>query len=525
MAFTYKTGFKSHSGQEWDILLTDTWVDSIPAPEPDDEYTTRGLGFKLKYHGKDKDPLDPIKSSSCRLEWICKTQAEEDQIDDIYDVDFDDNVYCIIFKGSALYWWGYLQPNVSHKPNIYFSKTYTLEAVDILALLNSQKIYDNIYPGTVHLPALGIDVGVPRHRFGAPRLTQLVSTSSWPKEEPTVVEIIYSLLYDLDHDVGGVLNVIDHWEDTGSSQVGAPPLGRTTLKIWHYLFNDVPASNALGLPIDRRQQVTAYEIMRQTCELFACRIFQRNGEYYLIQPEFYETGTPVLSHPYIKDTHTWASQPVYDKGNRATLTSTDYLTTITSPPVNPFFIGESGWSKLYGLFAVTLTGTATGGGGLDWSVKRKINSGLTNNLSTLSTRDKELTTEYPLAGIKFIRPVSSLPPTNQVFDRNSSGTFYDTYTTVVNAALELRNLYRKIFKAKIKAPDHDFFRALVYDGADYIGHDLTFEANLERWGGQWVEIKAETSDLDEAIGYAPSKGDLNTFINNFILEWIKKRTG
>lgn len=520
----YRTGFKSHKGTEWDAILSTDWFNTIPVTEPDDEYITRGIGFKLHIAGKEMDVLDRLKPSSVQLQWICKNQTEVDQIDEIFD-DFNSaNVYVLIFKSSALYWWGYLQPNTSNKPNKYFSLTYTLEAQDSLSLLKSQKIFDNIYPGTVNIGSYSVEV--PRHRFGAARTTTLVSTTAWPKNEPTVIEAIYSLLFDLDHTPDGALRVMENWKDIGTYATN-PRSGsiwaRTTFNVWRFLYTDLPPQNPFGLPKDRRKQVTAFDILNEICQMFALRIFQKDGLYYVVQPEAYENGGPIALYAYMKNPASLAQHPIYDRTNSTTLQNTsDYVEAIPSPPVDPYFVGESSWQKLYAMFAVTMSGS-TAGNLMDWGVKQKI-SATTNNLSLLSTRNKEMATEIPLASIKMTNFNPQLPAKYQIFERHLNGFFWDSYITIVNANLELRNNYRKILTVTLKSPDLDFFKAITYDGVSYIPHDLTFEANLERWKGKWIEIKTDETNLAEAIGFSITKGDTDGFINRLILEWIKKRT-
>lgn len=524
MAFTYQTGFKSHSGQEWDIILTDTWVNTLPVAEPTREYITRGEGFKLRKTGKKNDPHDPIKASSCVIQWICRTAPDENRIDELFDLHFGENVYAIIFKGSALYWWGYVQPNVSTKKNEYFSFTYTIEAQDTLAMMSGLKVYDVTYPGTFQVGQSWVEIS--KFRFGAPRSTTFQGATAWPKEMPSVIEVIYSLLFDLDPNPDGVLIAYDSWRHQFSNAKNE--LWHTLVPIWGYLFNDVPAQNPFGLPIERRFGVTASEILYDILTLFCLRIFQQDGLYYIIQLDMYDgiQSLPTVQNRYRfrKNPVATGSHPIYDEKRDHTTKTLSLLNSEITYPSGQFkIIGESSWEKLHGIFATTMNGMWSAGF-FDYIVKQKINT-TTNNLSAYAVQDMEEATEFPLLEILAIDPGSPLFPPQQPAWRREFGTaWFHTYGIHVNTRLEYRNGYRKKFKATIKGLNYDMLKILTYDGVDYIAHDITFSANLERWSGTWIErVTDGTNVAGEVEGHTTDDGQDKNRLKTRVKNWLRNQ--
>jgi hypothetical protein len=489
---TYTTRIKSDKGIIYDINISDIAPGSVTATGVRDGGigTTRSFlsnDFKLSYKGQDDDIFDPIKSSSLKFPFVISNATDETTIESIFVTNFDVSWYVSIWRddggggGFTLYWWGYLSPLTAKRPNEYYTFEYELEALDILAMSRDVKIWSKQYVTQTYLPSLGITVPIPKYRFGADRQTVGGASTIYPKKYPSVIEAVYSLLFDLDTSAPAVLNALNWWQSFPNT---APPGGAfayATMGIWWFLFKDMPASaNALNFPVIRKKDITVGQILTEICEVFCCRIFQKDGEYWLTQLEQIPSFD---KYKYIKGpTATTGNHPLYS--GKTTLTSSALITAIAIPQTDPKILEDSYWSKLKGLWGVSLE---LADAGKTRVYSRNISTS-TNNLSDLSAED--ITKETQLQEIKF------QSGSNAEWTRGG-GAAYNTYVSNVRTRMELRNKFRWVFEGTLFASSYDFLHSITYDGKFYKPHTLTHQGSTDEFKCKWFEIRTDATSLGD----------------------------
>jgi hypothetical protein len=503
---TYTTRVMSDKGVIYDINISDIAPGSVTATGVRDGAGDRsflGNDFKLSYKGEDDDIFDPIKSSSLKFPFVIQDATDEAVIENIFTVEFGRNWYVSVWRTPdiadpfVLYWWGYLSPLTAKRPNEYFPFDYDLEALDTLALIRDIKIWSRQYVNQTYLPSLGIYVPIPKYRFGADRQTVGGSNTIYPKQHTSVIEIIYSLLYDLDTDLTGNLNAVTYWTSGQTPTVNTGALNHVTLSAWWYLFEDMPPNtNGLNFPVIRKQDVTVGDILKEVCQLFCLRIFQKDGEYWVVQPEAYQTGGTLTNWKYKKGASSTSGNHPVTNGS-SSLTTTNYLKTIALPPTDPQILEGSYWSKLKALWGTWILGGRSVST-MDYKVERSISGG-TNNLSDLSTEEFGFEVIMPEDQIFYRDTAPSL--LFQIWDRGSSGNYFNTYITTVNARIEVRNKFRWIFEGTIFTNEYNMLMGISYDGKTYIPHSITHEASTDHFKCKWLEMRIDTSDLKEPYGY------------------------
>lgn len=500
---TYTLGFKADSGTDWLINISDIAPTATAVQDGEGDYSLVANDFKLRYTDQSEGVFDHIKTSSLSFPAVIFDSSDEAIIEDIFTTNYDVNWYVSLWKNNVLYWWGYLSPLTAKRPNESYPFDYKLEAVDTLALLKDVNIWDKTYFNKVPLPGLGTSIKIPLFRFGAPRDNGVTSNTLYPRQWPTVIEAVYSLLYDIDPDVTGNLYEAIWWEAT-SKVAGVGALNSTSVNIWYNLFSDMPANTTGGIPLDLNYSANAYDILRSLCEMFCFRIFQKGGDYYVVQPEMYQAGANVTRYKYVSNPTATGSHPI--NGGSSTLTTSDYLTTITSPPTaNPRILEGSEWDKLNGLHTVSLLGSLSKSGVGDYMVKQSIDTS-TNNLSDLSAVSQGITSEWGDLEIVYRSNKPTALP--QMWLRSPSLQARRTYPTCVRARMETRNKFRYTFEGVLFTPDYDFLKGISYDGKTYIPHSLNLTANDDHYQGEWVEMRLDTGDLKEPELEAVDKGKM-----------------
>lgn len=498
-------GFESEAGIVWDIRISDIAPASYIADgDLDREFVCND--FRLSYKGTGDDILDPIKSSSLKFNVVIEGNIDRNKIDDIFDTNFDTNWYVSLWKDEVIYWHGYLSPMTSRKPNKGFPYDYSLEALDALALLKNQKIFSKANTIAVNVPYWGLDLLVPKHRFGGDRNIQFTNNKTlYPNNESTVIELVYSLLFDLDVDTIGELKSMMFW-DTATRQAPVPnsgELGHTILHSWWFLFQDAIPNPAIGYPIEPIEDVTAHHILQKVMKLLCCRIFQKGGSYYIVQPEAYETlFTRNVYHHKKGPSSAFGNHPVFDQ--KTTLSSSDYLTPINSIAPRKDIMEGSTWGKVKNVHTTSLKYPWSS---WLWNTKpfRKtfmnVNTS-TNNLSDLSIVEDDQETVIPTEAWVFAGTVGSIYShgAERLWDRQS-GAFKthrtNTYSANVRARAELKNKARDEFSGTLISTDYDFFHGITYEGKNYIPHTMDLHGRDDFYKCRWLEAKVETGGLGE----------------------------
>lgn len=500
---TFTTRIKSDKSRIWDINVSDIRPGTVTATGVRDGAGTASFDsndFTLSYKGEKEDPLDPIKSSSLKFNIGIVDSAHEGFIEDIFNVNFDVNWYVSLWLsvdgGStfSLYWWGYLSPLTAHRPNEYYPFDYQLEALDILAISQNTDIWGNNYSSQVFLPPLGVYVWLPFYRFGEER-TATSALTLYPKKHATVIETIYSLLYDLDTGLTGNLNAITYWTPGQTPNINTGPLNHCTINTWWYLYEDMPVpANTYGVPLIQNEGLKWGEIMRDICNLFCLRIFQKDGEYWVVQPEAYQTGAAITQWKYKKGPVAFTGNHPVTNGSRSLATS-DYLTAIAIPQTDPEILEGSYWSKLKSIWGSYINGFSSGGS-KELKMTRSI-SGSTHNLSDLSREEIGFDTVMGQDKILYSDRTGVLRGL-QDWSRGSGG-IRDTYDTSVSARLELSNKFRTAFEGTIFASSYNFFKGISYDSKTYIPHSMTLQAGDDHFKCKWVECRIESGGLGDVI--------------------------
>ena len=324
MATGYRTEFKDYEGTVWDINITDTWANSQDNTLTN--YKCGSDGFRLKYQGETKDIFDPIKSSSVKMSLFALDSSGESTLLTPFNNPVD-NWYLIIFKDEVLYWWGYLTNKTPRILNESYPKILEIEAVDLLALSKEINFWD--YRVELDRNFLGIPVSLnnetewygdtplttnalPSLRMGAPYGTLLANFQPF-NTEPTIVEFIHSLLFDLDRDPDGDLVIWDFYtQNTDQNKSRLQGLyGSTKVNIEPYVKEDNGSfdSNNVWIPNIELIQVSIHELLSHMMEYLNCRIFQRDGEYYVVPIDGINLGADkTISYwynPGNTDQYTW----------------------------------------------------------------------------------------------------------------------------------------------------------------------------------------------------------------------------
>ena len=523
---TYPMGFLSDKGTDWVMNISDIQPSNgavtntfLDVGEGTADLTADN--FNLSYRGGGDNPLDTIKTSSLKFPVVVRSNAARNIIDAIFETNFDVQWFVSLWQKKAgafpdehsLFWWGFLSPVSSKKPNTSYPYSYELEALDTLALLRNQKVWSKTFVTNLTLPGTGTIIPIPKHRFGSPRIASVSPVTIYPKEAPTVVQAIYSLIYDLNQDSDGRLRTLMYWDMVRTPQTQTGPLNHTTINIWEEIFTDNPPDPAIGYSIERDTSVTAYEILNRICQLFCLRIFQKDGDYWVVQPEVYQDpAVSVERYSFTKNTVASSDQPKFSGANTVTLSTISQA--ISSPPTDPYILSGAAWERIPSLHEVVLSGTLVSGV-MSWRVKQKI-SGTTNNLSDLSGHTQEIDTKYPIAELNYLDFGPSTGYRQEWTRGANPSAAFDTYTTCVKARMESRNKLRELFDATIYTPNYHFLNAIKYDGTTFIPHAISLNGNSEHWSGRWIEMRLESGALGEPIGEEITEGEHNQSLEDLI---------
>ena len=311
MATGFRTGFNDYLGNVWDVNITDTWASTQDNALP--SVISGGDGFRLKYQGSAEGIFDPIKSSSVKIDLIAEDSTDEAFILHPFENPVD-NWYCIIFKDEVLYWWGYLTNKTPSIENAPYNKMISIEAIDTLSLMKQIKFWD--YRVDLSKGALGIPNGINNEQkwkgdeslsFGNKSTIRLgysyghfASYFTLHNSNPTIVELIHSLLYDLDRSAGGDLTVWEHYSNYpniyfpsggnyNNARLGGM-FGSVRVFIDPYIYEDFGTTTP-----ELKRDISISEMLAHILELINARIFQQDGRYYVVQIENYGIGDSVAA--------------------------------------------------------------------------------------------------------------------------------------------------------------------------------------------------------------------------------------
>ncbi len=225
--------------------------------------------------------------------------------------------------------------------------TYRFEAFDKLTLCGEQHIWDYQHPSFAGVISRTI-FGMGWRRNYDPSTTSQIDTNYFPysTRSPKVVTllgIIYSLIFDTDQENLGLqdLNVIN-WDTLFGSDVAGIARSLENIrcsKIDWYLFKD-PTNRSLPHHTgDYNLNWNVANFLNQLCIMFRMRLFQKDGEYYLVQWEAYQ-GDPTAGnmrvHTYRNDLRTTSPTGSIvhfpDYSFTTVLGSTDFTTDINTHP-------------------------------------------------------------------------------------------------------------------------------------------------------------------------------------------------
>ena len=123
--------YTDFNGVKWVIIIDSTFYTT--KPEGTYPWVVKNPA-KVKWKG-DEDTYSSIRASQCSFSFYAQDQTE---LDDMVDIAEDANSpYVMVFKGSSLYWWGYLNTDNFKWKNEYFPTEVAFEADDLLSM--SQK--------------------------------------------------------------------------------------------------------------------------------------------------------------------------------------------------------------------------------------------------------------------------------------------------------------------------------------------------------------------------------------------------
>ena len=133
----YKSTFYSDLGQDWRIEIK---AKTLTAGN-ETEFNLRSDGFKLKYDKGKDEKISQIKQSKVTFGFIVKDQTDRDGINEILNYKAGE-FYVVIYRGTAIYYTGWIKPSFNKKTNEFYPYTSNVDATDSLnRILNK---YNNI---------------------------------------------------------------------------------------------------------------------------------------------------------------------------------------------------------------------------------------------------------------------------------------------------------------------------------------------------------------------------------------------
>jgi hypothetical protein len=243
---------------------------------------------KVKWKG-DEDTYSSIRASQCSFSFYAQDQTE---LDDMVDIAEDANSpYVMVFKGSSLYWWGYLNTDNFKWKNEYFPTEVAFEADDLLSMSQKrffwkethvraykkevQDVNVRVWGNQYRTISRNVKMWLPNQTVFEPTVklgASITSSSGFYNPYPVFVEAIFGCLFEYDRTPYGELYVMEHWDETD----GLPPqptrlnglYGRVYTSVDSLLYDDYPVNEEIN-------NITLFDIIKQLCDSLKFRIFQK----------------------------------------------------------------------------------------------------------------------------------------------------------------------------------------------------------------------------------------------------------
>ena len=524
----YKHEYEDFDGNTWYVTMSDTFQ-TAPTGVFDHEFdeTVDHGGCTIEWHGEEDDIYDPIKSSTASITFRCTDSTDLLRLNNIFNTGYVDNWFFQVWKGeSDMKWWGYINPADQSRQNAD-TPSFEVTASDILGVIQGITIFGQRHDHVVQLVGGGGTTTVMygtaykfsggRYYNNLPHVPGIPPTHFLHKEKPTVVQTVLSLLYDLHYDTSTtgtwtipqdhrLCRFVDSYTKGQLPQNGTyvgSIFNRIRLHINEVLYHDYDDYKAAGLlwPVDHNFEIKAYDLLKNICNLFNARLMQKDGVYYFIQTERFDTGGTIGAHEYfLKDAIG------VGRTGLVNLTASDYQVDVSSPQTNPTVANGGMFQAHHGLSEVSIDGTI-----LERTAFSTYTQKSSKKTVALSYNNKMEQRTSSLFDRDLVQILVTIPGTStdqwQVLPirrTSASGNSYDIFHLHVAARLEARNGTRTKYQGDIFS-NLDASEAAIfmigYDSDGYLMNRMSWNTEEGIYGGSWTELAYSDSDLGEVLGF------------------------
>lgn len=516
----YNGTFKSvRNGDDYYICITNDYTTSKPV-SADRTYLLGVDGFTLSKHGDDQS-FSGVKPQSVKFQFIAEGSNPETDLETILS-DGDTEWFVIIWKNDAFYWWGYLDISTISKNRDYYPITYNLEAFDQLTKIGGVGVFDFTPTGFTAPRNTAFGFGW-RKNNDPTSINSQTPQLGWQLDpsynsgftvNTTLLGFIYSLIFDANVYSTDLqtLNVVT-WDTAqlGDTANASRYLEYVSLVDFHDFFFNDPLNYLTngGSTGQQNRNWGVAELLDNICKVLRMRLFQRNGEYYLIQWEAYQ-GDPVNGylyiHKYDNDQITslpTASNVIMPTWSQTTTlsTTTDWKVSFAAPRTNPDILNGANYTykRPFDKMRITIRKdqyndeSETFEKDLGYTIAA---NGPFSNFTSAAKNVNEFQCSFPYSWIGIFR--AGAYQYNFFSYDGSAYAVHKLYSAYLDREAQYQNGRKAVFNGVLYG-DFDFFKAFTLDGIvflptteEFVAADdehritaLEFAKNASGIGGTW----------------------------------------